>query len=76
MSEDKDIYERIGLTVDEANSCWDRDCINDLDLKEFDDPAKVLSDIISDDELSAKQKIYDKFTKKTSKVEDKPQGLS
>ena len=58
MSEDKAIYERIGLTVDEANSCWDRDCINELDLKEFEDPAKVLSDIISDDELSVKQKIY------------------
>jgi hypothetical protein len=60
MSEDeyKGIYERIGLTVDEADSCWDHDCINDFDSKYFDDPAKVLSEIISDDELSVKQKIY------------------
>lgn len=58
MSEDKDIYERIGLTVDEANSCWERDYINDFDSEEFRDPAKVLSDIIFDDELSVKQKIY------------------
>ena len=35
-----------------------RNCINELDLKEFDDPAKVLSYIISDNELSVKHKIY------------------
>lgn len=58
MSEDRDIYEKIGLTVDEANSCWERNCINELDQEKFDDPAKVLTEIISDDELSIKQKIY------------------
>ncbi len=58
MSEEQDIFEKIGLTVDEANDCWDQNCITELDLQEFDDPAKVLMDIISNDELSVKQKIY------------------
>lgn len=37
----EEIYEKIGLTVDEANECWDYDCVNEL--CDFQDPGTVLS---------------------------------
>ena len=56
MSKNKDIFEKIGLTVGEANDCWDHDCVNDMD--ESKEPVEVLKEIISDKELSVAQKVY------------------
>lgn len=56
MSKSKDIYEKIGLTIDEANDCWGHDCVNEFDLDEFIDPAEVLIEIISDEEIKRGEK--------------------
>ena len=56
MSKNKDIFEEIGLTVEEANDCWDKDFINDLN--EFKSPGLILKEIISSNDLSVEQKVY------------------
>ena len=56
MLQNKDIFEKIGLTAEEAKDCWDHDCVNDMDGSQ--EPAEVLKDIISDKELSVEQKVY------------------
>lgn len=56
MSKNNDIYEKIGLTVEEANKCWDYDFVNEMN--DFTSTEVVLKEIISDDELSVVQKVY------------------
>ncbi len=56
MSEHKDIYEKIDLTIEEFNNCWNYNCVNEM--CDFTPPETVLKDIISDNELSIGQKVY------------------
>ena len=55
MTKDKSIRYIIGLTSQEADECWNQDC---MDPGEVVDPEISLNDIISNEELSVAQKVY------------------
>lgn len=56
MSEKQNIFEKIGLTFEEANECWERHFVNEI--RSFSPTENVLKDVISDDNLSVAQKVY------------------
>ena len=55
MTKKVNIREAIGLTSQEADECWNQDF---MDPGDVEDPESALSDIISNNELSAAQKVY------------------